>query len=198
MSRIDLHVHTTASDDTCLPAEAVELAARQGLTAIAVTDHDTVLGYNEARAAGERLGIEVIPGIEISTKYDRAVHILGYYIDPESKSLEPVLNWIVEDRDKRNRKMAEMMAAAYLFGWVQALLHADVDEMDRLGLKEWAVLISGAAVYALTAWLGEDAVLLTVLGFQLKVYMVNKVAATGLVMVWNYFTKRWVLKGAAK
>ena len=111
MSRIDLHVHTTASDGTCLPADAVELAARQGLTAIAVTDHDTVLGYNEARAAGERLGIEVIPGIEISTKYDRAVHILGYYIDPESKSLEPVLNWIVEDRDKRNRKMAEMMAA---------------------------------------------------------------------------------------
>lgn len=111
MSRIDLHVHTTASDGTCLPADAVELAARQGLTAIAVTDHDTVLGYNEARAAGERLGIEVIPGIEISTEYDRAVHILGYYIDPESKSLEPVLNWIVEDRDKRNRKMAEMMAA---------------------------------------------------------------------------------------
>lgn len=111
MSRIDLHVHTTASDGTCPPAEAVELAARQGLTAIAITDHDTVLGYREASAAGERLGIEVIPGIEISTKYDRAVHILGYYIEPESKSLEPVLNWIVEDRDKRNRKMAEMMAA---------------------------------------------------------------------------------------
>lgn len=50
--------------------------------------------------------------------------------------------------------LAEMMAAAYLFGWVQALLHADFDEMDRLGLKEWAVLIAGAAVYALTAWLG--------------------------------------------
>ena len=50
--------------------------------------------------------------------------------------------------------LAEMMAAAYLFGWVQALLHADFDEMDRLGLKEWVVLISGAAVYALTAWLG--------------------------------------------
>lgn len=53
-------------------------------------------------------------------------------------------------------------------------------------------------MWALTAWLGEDAVLLTVLGFQLKNYMVNKVAATALVMVWNYFTKRWVLKGAAK
>ncbi|MBQ7851113.1 MAG: GtrA family protein [Clostridia bacterium] len=53
-------------------------------------------------------------------------------------------------------------------------------------------------MWALTAWLGEDAVLLTVLGFQLKIYMVNKVVATGLVMVWNYFTKRWVLKGDAE
>ena len=111
MSRIDLHVHTTASDGTCLPAEAVELAARQGLTAIAVTDHDTVSGYAGAKAAGEALGLEVVPGIEISTKYDRAVHILGYYIDPESPELEPILNWIVEDRDIRNRKMAELMAA---------------------------------------------------------------------------------------
>lgn len=53
-------------------------------------------------------------------------------------------------------------------------------------------------MWALTALLGEDAVLFAVLGFQVKVYMVNKVAATGLVMVWNYFTKRWVLKGDGK
>lgn len=53
-------------------------------------------------------------------------------------------------------------------------------------------------MWALTALLGEDTVLLTVLGFQIKVYMVNKVAATCLVMVWNYFTKRWVLKGDGK
>lgn len=53
-------------------------------------------------------------------------------------------------------------------------------------------------MWALTALLGEDAVLLTLLGFSLKIYMVNKVAATGLVMVWNYFTKRWVLKGDSK
>ena len=53
-------------------------------------------------------------------------------------------------------------------------------------------------MWALTALFGEDAVLLTVLGFTLQVWMVNKVIATGLVMVWNYFTKRWLLKGNAK
>lgn len=111
MKSIDLHVHTRASDGTCSGRDVVQLAKEQGLSAIAITDHDTVSGYFEAAAEGERLGLEVVPGIEISTKYDRAVHVLGYYIDPESPSLDPVLNWIVHDRDERNRKMAELMAA---------------------------------------------------------------------------------------
>lgn len=108
---IDLHTHTTASDGTFTPAQLAELAAKQGLSAVAITDHDTVLGYPELKAAGERLGIETVPGIEISTKYGRAVHILGYYIDPHSPELEPVLNWVVHDRDERNEKMCALMAA---------------------------------------------------------------------------------------
>ena len=111
MKRIDLHVHTTASDSTASPAEAVRLAKEAGLSAIAITDHDTVSGYAEAAEAGEKYGVEVVPGIEISTKYGRAVHILGYYIDPDSDKLAPVLEWVVRDRDERNRKMAELMAA---------------------------------------------------------------------------------------
>ena len=111
MKRIDLHVHTTASDSTASPAEAVRLAKEAGLSAIAITDHDTVSGYAEAAEAGKALGVEVVPGIEISTKYGRAVHILGYYIDPDSDKLAPVLEWVVHDRDERNRKMAELMAA---------------------------------------------------------------------------------------
>lgn len=82
MREIDLHVHTTASDGTCTPAEVAELAHKIGLKAIAITDHDTESGYFEAAEAGEKLGIEVVPGIEISTKYGVAVHILGYFIDP--------------------------------------------------------------------------------------------------------------------
>lgn len=111
MKLIDLHVHSTASDGTASPRELAELALRQGLSAVAVTDHDTVLGYPELKKAGEELGIETVPGIEISTKFHRAVHILGYYIDPHSPHLEPVLNWVVEDRDKRNREMCRLMAA---------------------------------------------------------------------------------------
>ena len=111
MKRIDLHVHTTASDSTASPAEAVRLAKEAGLSAIAITDHDTVSGYAEAAEAGKKYGVEVVPGIEISTKYGRAVHILGYYIDPNSDKLAPVLEWVVHDRDERNRKMAELMAA---------------------------------------------------------------------------------------
>ena len=111
MKRIDLHVHTTVSDSTASPAEAVRLAKEAGLSAIAITDHDTVSGYAEAAEAGKKYGVEVVPGIEISTKYGRAVHILGYYIDPDSDKLAPVLEWVVHDRDERNRKMAELMAA---------------------------------------------------------------------------------------
>ena len=111
MKRIDLHVHTTASDGTVSPAGAVKLAHETGLAAIAITDHDTVSGYAEAAEAGEKYGVEGVPGIEISTKYGRAVHILGYYIDPNSEKIAPVLDWVVHDRDERNRKMAELMAA---------------------------------------------------------------------------------------
>ena len=76
MREIDLHVHTTGSDSTCTPREAVRLAKELGLRAIAVTDHDTALGCAEAAQEGNRLGLEVIPGIEISTKYDTPVHVL--------------------------------------------------------------------------------------------------------------------------
>ena len=116
MNNIDLHVHTTASDGTCTPAEVVALAKEKGLAAIAITDHDGVGGYAEAADAGKKLGVEVVSGIEISTKfvtdeYGYAVHILGYYIDTASPELTPVLEWVVNDRDERNRKMVALMQA---------------------------------------------------------------------------------------
>ena len=69
MSRIDLHSHTTASDGSLTPEELVRLAKRQGVSTLAVTDHDTVAGLPRAIAEGERLGVEIIPGIEISCAY---------------------------------------------------------------------------------------------------------------------------------
>lgn len=126
MKRIDLHVHTTASDGTCSPTEVVRLAKEKGLAAIAITDHDTVAGFDEAARAGEELGVEVVPGIEISTRYLGPVHILGYYLDPDSAGLIEVSSWLVKDRDRRNEKMAALMRADGL--------NVDYDKMrERFG-----------------------------------------------------------------
>ena len=111
MGRIDLHIHTTASDGTLTPEEVAARAKELGLTAIAVTDHDTVAGAAAGVAAGAALGLEVIPGIEISADFrGREVHILGYFIDPEDPALRPVLDWVVRDRDRRNEQIAANLA----------------------------------------------------------------------------------------
>ena len=109
MKRIDLHIHTTASDGTFTPEEVVREAASLGLAAVAITDHDTAAGYTSAAEEGERCGLEVVPGIEISTKFRAAVHILGYYIDPASPALDEVLEWMHRDREERNVKLCAML-----------------------------------------------------------------------------------------
>ena len=105
MKKIDLHIHTTASDGTFTPEEVVQEALRAGLAAVAITDHDTAVGYPRAAEEGLRCGVEVVPGIEISTKFRSAVHILGYYIDTASPALEEVLDRIHRDRDERLVKL---------------------------------------------------------------------------------------------
>ena len=112
MDRIDLHIHTTASDGTFTPEEVVREALRIGLAAVAITDHDTAAGYARAAAEGENCGLEVVPGIEISTKFRSAVHILGYYIDVDSPALEEVLDWMHRDREERNVKLCAMLRAS--------------------------------------------------------------------------------------
>ena len=107
MNRIDLHVHTTASDGTCTPRELILRAAAQGLSAVAITDHDTVLGLAEAMDAGLDTGVEVVPGIEVGTRHGVSIHILGYYLE----NLIPLLADVVNERDRRNREIAALMAA---------------------------------------------------------------------------------------
>jgi predicted metal-dependent phosphoesterase TrpH len=90
---VDLHAHTTASDGDLSPTGLIEVAARARLEAVAVTDHDTVAGIPEAIEAGARLGVTVVPGIEISCDVPRGTcHVLGYYVDAYSPFLaEPLL-----------------------------------------------------------------------------------------------------------
>ena len=112
MDYIDLHAHSTASDGTDAPGAIIEKGAAMGLRAMSVTDHDTVSGVAEAMAAGERLGAEVIPGIEVSSDYrDNNIHILGYFVDIRSPALRPVLEWVKKEREERNEKIVAMFAA---------------------------------------------------------------------------------------
>jgi 3',5'-nucleoside bisphosphate phosphatase len=103
----DLHVHTNSSDGTFTPSRIVEYAASLGFSAISITDHDAVSGIDEAVETGRRVRIEVIPGVELSTEYeDKEIHILGYYIDYHSKSLN---NLMQEFRDFRVKRMEQML-----------------------------------------------------------------------------------------
>lgn len=86
---VDLHAHTTASDGSLSPRELVSAAQAIGLIAVGVTDHDTIAGWDEATAAGATLGVEVVPGVELSTAYEGGrFHLLGYYIDPNSDLIQ--------------------------------------------------------------------------------------------------------------
>ena len=82
MNRIDLHVHSRESDGSYAPAELVSYALEKGLTAMALTDHDTVSGVAEAVRAAEGTELYVIPGVELSAEYQgRDIHILGLFLD---------------------------------------------------------------------------------------------------------------------
>ena len=94
-SRVDLHLHTTASDGALTPVELVSEAKVYGLECIAITDHDSTNGIDEALVEGERQGVHVIPGIEMSTDIPKAeVHILGYYLDGENGLRRSWPNWL--------------------------------------------------------------------------------------------------------
>ena len=109
---IDLHAHTTASDGSLTPAELVGKAHALGLTALAVTDHDTLAGLAEARAAARGIGLDLVPGVELSVEDDAGrFHLLGYGFDPGNDALAQTLITLRRSRAARNEQMAQKMAA---------------------------------------------------------------------------------------
>ena len=113
MKYIDLHVHSTASDGTLTPSEVVDHAVELGLSAFALTDHDTLRGIAEAkeRAAYHKAQghpIEVYSGVEISAAYkNKDIHILGLLVDETDEILDRILTSFLENRNRRNDKMLE-------------------------------------------------------------------------------------------
>jgi len=112
MSFIDLHAHSTASDGSYRPAELVRLAKKAGLKAMALTDHDTTDGLAAALAASAELGVEVIPGVEISAQFtDDTMHILGYFLDFRSGRLAERLAVLKQARKDRNPRIIAKLNA---------------------------------------------------------------------------------------
>jgi predicted metal-dependent phosphoesterase TrpH len=125
MGWVDLHLHTTASDGVLSPSRIVQYAKGKGLRAIAVTDHDTIDGNEEALGEGEKLGLEVIPGVEISAQFDLgSMHILGFFIDIGNKALNEKLSLLQETRAKRNPRMVEKLRESGVEISYDEVLHA--------------------------------------------------------------------------
>lgn len=110
--RIDLHTHSDRSDGTTSPREVVLAAAAAGLDVVALTDHDTAAGWDEAARAVREAGVALVRGMEISCKHaGRAVHLLGYLPDPEHEGLKAELALILEGRDERMPRICAQLRA---------------------------------------------------------------------------------------
>jgi predicted metal-dependent phosphoesterase TrpH len=156
--RADLHVHTTHSDGSYTPAEVVDLAQRSGLTAVAITDHDTIAGVAPAQAAS-RGAVEVVPGVEITAEFQgRGLHLLGYFIRAD-ETLSAALAGLRQRRAGRFRKMVERLRARGLSleeEDVRAAVAAGVP--GRRGLAELLVRLGKVSSVraAFAAYLGDS------------------------------------------
>jgi 3',5'-nucleoside bisphosphate phosphatase len=104
--RIDLHTHSDRSDGTLSPREVVLAARAAGLDVLGLTDHDTAEGWAEAREAALEVGLELVPGMEISCELaGRSVHLLAYFVDPGHEPLREALRLVLEGRDHRTPRV---------------------------------------------------------------------------------------------
>jgi len=143
---IDLHTHSTFSDGSLAPTDLVERAVLAGIGMLALTDHDTIAGVEEARLAAGRLGIRLVPGVEISATWrHQSIHVLGLWIDPASQRLQSVLDGQAERRRERMRRICAKLSRTGLPG--DALLAA-VESCPGLPTRSHlaAALVAGGHV----------------------------------------------------
>lgn len=138
---IDLHTHTVHSDGALSPTQLVEKAAEMGLSAIAISDHENVDGLDEAKKAGKKAGVEIIPAVEISSYPDPATehHILGYFIDYKNETLLKALQEVKESREERAEKVVKNLndlGYEITFGDVKALAKGTIVQPHLA----WAVI----------------------------------------------------------
>lgn len=125
---IDLHVHTRISDNSMTAREILALARDRGITHLAVTDHDTMAGIADAQAIGKKMGVEVIPGIEISAfdfRHQKRAHVLGYYTDPDHPALREICLTLTGRRNMASYLMVQrLIDASYKISWEEVMKYA--------------------------------------------------------------------------
>ncbi|GAA4266960.1 PHP domain-containing protein [Frondihabitans peucedani] len=149
---IDLHTHSSVSDGTETPGELVRAAAGLGLSAVALTDHDSTAGWQEAREAVLGTGMTLVPGMELSTRVGvYSVHMLGYLFDPADEALVTTTDRLRHDRSVRAERMVERIGVDYDLTWDDVLAQATVGATlgrphiaDALVAKGYAVDRSAA------------------------------------------------------
>lgn len=165
MKYIDLHVHSTASDGTLTPTEVVDHALAVGLSAFALTDHDTLRGIKEAKeraAYHKKQGhpMEVYSGVEISAAYkNKDIHILGLLVEENNELLNRSLTSFLENRNRRNDKILERFAERGIFLTMEDLLEDAPDSVITRAHFARALMKKGivASVQeAFETYLGDD------------------------------------------
>ncbi|KYC52612.1 MAG: DNA polymerase III PolC [Candidatus Methanofastidiosum methylothiophilum] len=107
--KVDLHVHTTASDGLLSPKDILAKAKDSGLNTLAIADHDTIDGIEEGIKAAKEKGIRLIPALEISARHEKQVHILGYFVDYTDPKFQSFVNKLKNSREERNEKMLKKL-----------------------------------------------------------------------------------------
>ncbi|MDG2496641.1 MAG: PHP domain-containing protein [Aquiluna sp.] len=181
---IDLHAHSNNSDGKDSPTELVENAAKANVSVLAITDHDTTAGWEEAITAGSRFGVRIIPGIEVSTRQfvgnhrSISVHILAYLPDPANSALVAELEKTRNSRINRAKKMAELLAVDYPITW--ELVLAELPEGSTIGRPAIADALVTAGIVP-----NRSDAFTSILHSQSKYYVsdhsVSTVEAIGLV-----------------
>ena len=137
---IDLHSHTNESDGTCSPAQLIDEAVRAGVAILGVTDHDTFAGYDQAVPLARAAGLELICGIELSTKlHGRSVHLLGYFLD--TAGLDTFRGWVRELQTARRERNVRLAARLQELGFDITLAEAEALGRGMTGRPHFARLM---------------------------------------------------------
>ncbi len=130
---IDLHVHSTFSDGSLTPEQLVDEAVRAGLSALALTDHDSTGGLGRFLAAARGKPLKAVPGVEISADFKQGtMHMLGYFIRPEHAELNESLRWIREGREIRNQEILHKLnRLGFMITWEEVASYAGEDVVGR-------------------------------------------------------------------